>query len=317
MQTAFVNSDISFYLGVTQRNVFLPIMFACAYYRHMLQEIEIKTKQLLSDAIGDNTDLGYYRIHKIIKNRSVKINGVRVGADVNVNVGDLVCVYMPDREKNSIEVVYRDDNILVVSKSVGVEVTGEDSLTERINNVLTDAVAVPVHRLDRNTMGLVVFALSKTAEKELLDSFKDREIDKTYNCIVVGHPKEPNAKRKAYLFKDAKKSLVYISESPKQGYLPIETHYRLLKKINPELALLEVKPITGRTHQIRAHLASLKMPFLGAGKYGINKINRKYRVKTQLLCCTKITFHFKQGTLKYLDGKSVVLSVDLTQYYKK
>lgn len=283
----------------------------------MLKEIEVKSRQLLSDVIGDNTDLGYFRIHKIIKNRSVKINGVRVGVDQNVNQGDLVCVYLPDREKNSIEVVYRDENILVVSKSAGIEVQGEDSLTERINNILTDAEAVPVHRLDRNTMGLVVFALNKTAEKELLDSFKVREIDKTYNCIVVGNPRQQNAKLKAFLFKDAKKSLVYISEIQKQGYVPIETHYQLLKKLNNELSLLEVKPVTGRTHQIRAHLASIRLPILGDGKYGINKVNRRYRVKTQLLCCTKITFHFKQGTLKYLDGKSVVLSVDLSQYYKK
>lgn len=283
----------------------------------MLKEIEVKSRQLLSDVIGDNTDLGYFRIHKIIKNRSVKINGVRTGVDQNVNEGDLVCVYLPDREKDSIEVVYRDENILVVSKSAGIEVQGEDSLTGRINNILTDAEAVPVHRLDRNTMGLVVFALNKTAEKELLESFKVREIDKTYNCVVVGTPRQPSATLKGYLFKDAKKSLVYVSEVQKQGYVPIETRYQLIKKLNGELSLLEVKPITGRTHQIRAHLASIRLPILGDGKYGINKINRKYRVKTQLLCCTKITFHFKQGTLKYLDNKSVVLSVDLTQYYKK
>ena len=271
---------------------------------------------MLSDLIGENTDLGYYRIQKLIKSKSVKINGVRVGVDMNVSAGDVVYVYLADREKNGIEVVYRDDNILVVNKNAGIEVQGEGSLTEQINDILTDAVAVPVHRLDRNTMGLVVFALNKTAENELLDSFKEREIDKTYNCIVVGAPPKPAGKFKAFLFKDAKKSLVYISETPKTGYVPIETYYNMLKKLG-ELALLEVKPITGRTHQIRAHLAYLKIPILGDGKYGINKINRKYRVKTQLLCCTKITFHFKQGTLRYLDGKSVVLNIDLTQYYKK
>lgn len=282
----------------------------------MLKEIEVQSKQLLSDAIGENTDLGYYRIQKIIKTKSVKINGVRVGVDCNVNAGDVVYVYLADREKDGIEVVYRDENILVVNKFAGVEVVGKDSLTERINNILTDATAIPVHRLDRNTMGLVVFALNKTAETELLASFKDRDIDKVYNCIVIGTTKQPSAKLKAFLFKDAKKSLVYISDIPKQGYLPIETHYKLLKSLG-ELSLLEVKLITGRTHQIRAHLAHIKLPILGDGKYGINKINRKYRVKTQLLCCTKITFHFAQGPLKYLDDKSVVLNIDLTQYYKK
>jgi len=282
----------------------------------MLKEIIVKNKQLLSDAIGENTDLGYYRIQKIIKGKNVKINGARVGTDMNVYAGDVVYVYFSDRERDSIEVVYRDENILVVNKSVGVEVQGENSLTSRINDILIDETAVPVHRLDRNTMGLVVFALNKTAENELLASFKDREIDKTYNCIVVGKPKQPKSKHKAFLFKDAKKSMVYISDTQKQGYSPIETHVTLLKSFD-ELSLLEVKLVTGRTHQIRAHLAHLKMPILGDGKYGINKINRRYRAKTQLLCCTKITFHFAQGALKYLDGKSVVLNVDLTQYYKK
>lgn len=282
----------------------------------MLQEIQVKNKQLLSDLIGENTDLGYYRIQKIIKSKSVKINGIRVGTDMNVSAGDVVYVYLPDREKDSVEVVYRDDNILVVNKAAGIEVQGEDSLTERINNILTDATAVPVHRLDRNTMGLVVFALNKTAENELLASFKERDIDKTYNCVVVGAPQKPNANLKAFLFKDAKKSLVYVSDTPKKGYIPIETHYSLLKKLG-ELSLLEVKLVTGRTHQIRAHLAHMRLPILGDGKYGINRINRRYRVKTQLLCCTKITFHFQQGALKYLDGKSVVLNIDLTQYYKK
>ena len=282
----------------------------------MLKEISVQSKQLLSDVIGENTDLGYYRIQKVIRSKSVKVNGVRVGTDMNVSAGDTVYVYLADREKDSIEVVYRDDNILVVNKASGIEVTGEGSLTERINNILTDCTAAPVHRLDRNTMGLVVFALNKNAENELLASFKERDIDKTYNCVVVGTPKQPNAKLKAFLFKDAKKSLVYVSDTPKQGYLPIETHYRLIKNLG-ELSLLEVKLVTGRTHQIRAHLAHIKLPILGDGKYGINKVNRRYRVKTQLLCCTKITFHFAQGALKYLDGKSVVLNLDLTQHYKK
>ena len=283
----------------------------------MLAEIEVKTRQLLSDAISESTDLGYYRIQKLIKARSVKINGMRVGADMNVNAGDTVHVYFADREKNSIEVVYRDDNIS----------GGEQGLRHRGagHGLPYRAHKQPAHRRGggaRSPSGQKhygaggVFALNKTAETELLASFKEREIDKTYQCIVVGTPRPPAAKLKAFLFKDAKKSQVYISDVKQQGYLPVETHYKTLKNLG-ELTLLEVKPITGRTHQIRAQLAHVRIPILGDGKYGINKINRKYRVKTQLLCCTQITFHFAQGALKYLDGKSVVLKPELTHYYKK
>jgi len=281
----------------------------------MLKEIEVKSRQLLSELLSQSTDLGYYQIQKIIKNRNVKINRQRVGQDVSLKVGDLVCVYMPDREKNGVEIVYRDENILVVNKQAGVEVQGDDSVTSRLNATLIDAVATPVHRLDRNTMGLLVFALNKTAENELLKSFKEREIDKTYSTLVVGCPKKSSQKLNSFLFKDAKKSLVYISDVPKTGYVPIETHYRLVKRIG-ELSLLEVKLISGKTHQIRAHMAHLGTPILGDGKYGINKINRKYGVKSQLLCCTRIMFHFKGGPLKYLDSKSVALDVDFTNYYK-
>lgn len=295
------------------------IAFFCGFWYNvsMLKEIQVEQRQLLSDLIANNTDLGYYQIVKIIKNRHVKINNKRVGVDQNVNAKDCVHVYLPDREKDGIEIVYRDDNILVINKRSGIEVTGgEDSVESILNATLPDTTVYPVHRLDRNTMGLVVFAVNKSAETELLNSFKVREIDKTYNAIVVGKPKQPQGKLTAYLFKDAKKSLAIISDIKKDNYLPIETHYRTLKNMG-ELTLLEIKMITGRTHQIRAHLAHIKLPILGDGKYGINKINQRYRVKTQLLCCTRIMFHFNGGPLKYLDNKSVVLDVDLTQYYKK
>ncbi len=280
----------------------------------MLKEFSVKNKQLLSEFIAKQTDRGYYRIQKIIKTKSVKINGVRVGADQDVNPHDVVSVYMPEPKKADVDVVYRDENILVANKPAGIEVVGENSLTTSVNNMLENVTAVPVHRLDRNTLGLVVFALNKTAEEELLATFKDKGIDKTYSCIVVGTPKQASAKLKAYLFKDADKSLVYISDTPRQGYRPIETHYTLIKRLG-ELALLKVKPITGRTHQIRAHLAHINLPILGDGKYGINKVNTRYHVKTQLLCCTSITFHFAGGALKYLDNKTIDLSVDLTKLY--
>ena len=168
--------------------------------------------------------LSYVNIKKLLKNKDVKVNGERIKEDCVLFAGDnLTIFYTPDQiQKTEIEIIYQDDNIIVADKPAGIESDGKGGLAEKLK-------AIAVHRLDRNTMGLVVYALNKTAEKELLDSFKVREIDKTYNCIVVGAPKQHSAKLKAFLFKDAKKSQVYISNTQKQGYVPIETHYQVLK----------------------------------------------------------------------------------------
>ena len=282
----------------------------------MLKEFQVAKRQLLSDAIAENTDLGYFRVLKTIKDKSVKVNKERVGVDCNVQPGDVVAVYMRDRDILCADVLYKDDHILVANKPSGIEVVGDKSLQTMVNNTLDNGTATAVHRLDRNTMGLVVFALNKTAERELLESFKVREIDKTYNAIVVGHPRQNSGVIKNYLFKDAKKSMVYVSETHKTGYVPAETRFRVIKNLG-NLSLVELKPITGRTHQLRVQMAHMQTPILGDGKYGVNSINKKYRVSTQLLACVKITFHFAKGPLKYLDGKSVVSNVDLTQHYKK
>lgn len=285
----------------------------------MLQEIVVKNKTSLFELIEAQTDLGHYQVEKVIKNRNVKINNVRVGENVNVSVGDTVYIYIKDREKDAVEVVFQDKNIIVANKPVGIEVVGEDSLTTRLCAQLPELKPVPVHRLDRNTMGLVVFALNKPTEVEMLRVFKDRDIDKTYEALVTGSPKSGGVVvLKAFLFKDAKKSEVYIAPTSKTaGYVPIETRYKFIKRMG-EVSLLEVQLITGRTHQIRAHLAYEKLPILGDGKYGINQINRKYKVNKQMLVCSKVAFHFEsKSPLHYLDNKVVKLDVNLFDFISK
>lgn len=278
----------------------------------MLEELKPTNRILLSDLIASQTDLGPFQIVKVIKNRQVKINGARTGVDCYVNPDDVVHVYIKDREKDNIEIVFEDKNVIVVVKPAGMEVEGAGSLTEKLNAQLCDSErkAIPVHRLDRNTTGLVVFALNQSAEKEFLKVFKQREIDKNYYAVVSGNPKR-SAELKAFLFKDAKKSFSIVSSVNKPGYQPIETHYKQVKR-KGELTLLDVKLITGRTHQIRAHLAFEKLPIVGDGKYGVNSINKRYKAKTQLLCCYKITLHFaKDSPLSYLDNKVFKNEIDL------
>lgn len=276
----------------------------------MLKEIFVKCKTSLLELIVSEAQLGHFQAQKVLRDRHVKVNGRRVGDDQSVDEKDVVHVYMRDREIKQVEIVFMDKNVAVVNKMAGLETEGEDSLTQRLNEQLEEATALPVHRLDRNTMGLVVFALNESTQKELLTLFKDREMDKYYYAIVSGNPQK-QANLKAFLFKDAKKSEVYISPVQKQGYLPIETNYKFIRK-KGELSLLEVKLITGRTHQIRAHLAFEKLPVVGDGKYGINAINKRYKIKQQALCCYKLIFHFgEKSPLRYLDNKVVKTEIDL------
>ena len=282
----------------------------------MLKQIIPKNKTRLSELIREQTDLGHFQIQKIISGKSVKINGQRVNQDVVLKGDETVYIYIKDREKDKIDIVYQDKNVIAVNKPAGMEVTGEDSLAEKLELQHEDMKFFPVHRLDRNTTGLVIFALTPQAEAELNKAFKEKWVDKFYNAVVVGRPNVSQAQLKAFLFKDAKKSLAIVSKTAKPGYVPIETHYRVLKQ-SGEVCLLEVRLITGRTHQIRAHLASEKLPVLGDGKYGINQINKKYRQNRQMLACVRLQFSFpKNSPLSYLNKRPIRLDADLLAQLK-
>jgi len=247
-------------------------------------------------------------LYKALRQKDIKINGKRINKDCIINECDELSIFIADYllfTKKELNIVYEDDNILIINKPVNLEVTGENSLTSIVQEKYPKEKPMPCHRIDRNTTGLVLFAKNEKSLNILLDKFKKHEIKKFYKALVYGIPKKKTAHLEAYLFKDNKNSVVYISDNFKTGYQKIITSYSVLQEFENNTCLLNVEIETGRTHQIRAHLAHIGYPIIGDGKYGINKINKELGYKYQQLCSYKMQFCFNtnSGILDYLKNK--------------
>lgn len=256
-------------------------------------------------------------IYKALRQKDIRINGIKISENLPVKIGDEITIYITDEillgTKNAFDtknILYNDENILIVNKQKNLLVQGTENdlgLEQLINNHFQTNNIVPCHRLDRNTSGLVIFAKNSESEKIILDLIKNHKIEKYYKCLVYGKPAQKSATLKAYLFKDAKTNRVIISNEKKKGYVEIITKYTLLCTNNDGTSELEVQLITGRTHQIRAHLAFAGLPIIGDGKYGINQINKKFKKDWQELESYKIVFANSYGKLEYLKGNSFSL----------
>lgn len=270
-----------------------------------------KLNKFLQDSIPNlSTNL----LYKTLRKKDIKVNGKRVNENITVFENDIIEVYIADNllEKNiEVNTIYEDDNILVIDKPAQIEVTGTNSLTSLIHKQYANCgfLPMPCHRLDRNTTGLLLFAKNQISLDILLEKFRNHEIEKHYLALVYGVPKVKSKTLTAYLFKDSKKSLAYISDEPKKGYSKIITSYSLIEKYSNGTCLLDVEIETGKTHQIRAHLAHIGLPIVGDGKYGNYEINKKFRFKSQELKSYILKFNFTtdSGILNYLKGKKIKL----------
>lgn len=274
---------------------------------------------------------------KYIRTKRIKVNGKRAEISTRLSVGDSVSAYINDEfftpvapkydflsAPKTVDVVYEDENILLVNKKQGLLVHPDkneygDTLIARIQHYLYDkgeynpedehsfrpALA---NRIDRNTAGIVIAAKNAESLRILCDKIKYREISKQYLTVVHGTPKEKSATLTGYLEKNEDKNKVYLSKRKTDNNLTIVTKYTVLATKN-NLSLLEVDLLTGRTHQIRAHMASIGHPILGDGKYGKLKDDKKLGFNKQALCSYRLTFDFKTdaGDLEYLKGKTFKL----------
>lgn len=284
--------------------------------KELIVSNKFNNKKLQSFLLYSFPSLSNSLFYKTLRKKDIKINDLRINENVTLHTGDNVKVYISDEllfsiPQAKINTIYEDDNILIVDKPEQIEVVGDNSLTCLLKKQLNLRFLEPCHRLDRNTTGLTLFAKNQEALNILLSKFKNHEIEKHYLAMVYGIPRQNTQTLQAYLFKDNKKSQVYISKVPKKGYVPITTKYTILSTNKEKnYSILDVELLTGKTHQIRAHLAYIGYPIIGDGKYGRNEINNKFGFKTQKLCSYKLKFTFKTDStiLNYLNEK---------EFYKK
>ena len=214
----------------------------------------------------------------------------------------MVEVYYTVKAESFYEEVYKDENVLVVNKKQGVT---SESLFEQVKKNYESAGFI--HRLDRNTFGLMIFSLNERAEEELLKGFKERTFIKEYTAEVIGFPKKERDVIEGYLIKDEKTSTVKIEDHPFRGAVYIKTGYEVVEK-KEKTSILKVTLYTGKTHQIRAHLAHIGHPIVGDGKYGEEKTNREFKKNKQQLCASKLILKFEEKDfLYYLNNKQFII----------
>ena len=269
---------------------------------------------------------------KYIRTKRIKVNGKRAEISTRLNEGDVVSAYINDEffvskepkysflsAPANLNVVYEDENILLVDKKQGLLVHPDkneytNTLIDRIQHYLykkgeynpeseNSFRPALANRIDRNTGGIVIAAKNAEALRILCDKIKYRELDKRYLAVVHGVPKKKTDLLEGFLEKNEDKNQVFLSKKQKENSKSIKTKYTVLESRN-NLSLLEIELITGRTHQIRAHMAAIGHPLLGEGKYSKSN-DKKLGFDKQALYSYSLLFDFKTdaGILNYLKGK--------------
>ena len=273
-------------------------------------------------------------LQKYIRLKRIKVNGKGSKRDVRLETGYILQLYINDEffdkpnEENlfltvfkpQLNIVYEDDNLLLVDKRPGLSVHADE--TEKVNTLINHIQAylyqkrewnpkwenafAPAlcNRIDRNTGGIVIAAKNAEALRIINEKIRAHELEKSYLCITVGRPKRPEGKIEGFLLKDEAKKEVLFFHKPVPGGKTAVTLYKTLESRNG-LSLVECRLLTGRTHQIRVSMAEIGCPLLGDGKYGKGNVNRRYHETRQALYSYKLRFDFPTdaGTLNYLKGK--------------
>jgi len=281
-------------------------------------------------------------MYKFIRKKRIKVNGRRAEEKQMLEVGDVVEMYIPDeffekktsdtaelsRVKPRLDIVYEDENIVLLNKSPGVlSHSGDEGDKREADTAERETLLYHLkaylyqkgewnpaeensfspalcNRIDRNTGGIVIAAKNAAALRDVNSLIKEGKTEKKYLAAVHGKPPKSHDIMRAYLFKNSKTNTVRVTEEKAFGSKEIVTEYEVLSyNEEHDLSLCEIILYTGRTHQIRAHMASIGNPLLGEGKYAENKADRALGYKYQALWSYKLSFRNTDGALSYLDGK--------------
>ena len=306
-----------------------------------MREIKIAKNdagQRLDKFLTKALDLPVGLLYKSIRTKKIKVNRKRAENNTVLAEGDVIQCFLAeeffakldaisdvflslDKIQPRLDIVYEDENIMLLNKRPGVSVhEDEDS---KVNTLIAHVQAylyqkgeynptdeqsfAPAlcNRIDRNTGGIVIAAKTAEALRVMNEKIKLREIDKYYLAAIHGIPVKKEATLTGYLIKDEKLNKVKVyDDNPPRGAKNIITKYKVIATRGSE-ALIEVELLTGRTHQIRAHMAHIGHPLIGDGKYGMNKSDRANGYKFQALYSYKLRFSFKgePTALEYLNGK--------------
>lgn len=286
-------------------------------------------------------------MYKYIRTKKIKVNRARTQQNYMLCEGDEIMLFIreeffasPEKDQDALyrihpklDIVYEDAHIMLLNKRPGVLVhedtaASENTLIMHIKAYLAQKGAYdPVseqsfapalcNRIDRNTGGIVIAAKDAESLRIMNEKIRNDELRKLYLCVVHGKMPKKQDTLRAWLRKNAAENTVDISDAAKGGYKEIITKYRVLGE-KEDCSLLEIELVTGRTHQIRAHMAHIGHPLLGDGKYGINRADKEKGYKFQALYSYRLQFSFREpsGVLSYLDGKSFALNAEEIWFYR-